>query len=113
MNERQRQAFAAVMAGARQAYRRRHWEQAFALLERAHVLGQTRMVPHVQSHWWMLKVGWQRRDAREVRGQLLRLPAAVVLSRLWVPLGNTGGASVSPVKPTPIPDDLRELMETD
>lgn len=113
MNQRQRQAFAAAMGEARQAYRQRRWQQAFALLERAHVLGQTRVVPHVQSHWWMLKVGWQSRDAREVRGQLLRLPAALLLSRLWVPLGNTGGANVSPVQPMPIADDLRELMETD
>lgn len=113
MNQPQRQAFAAAMGEAHQAYRQRHWQQAFALLERAHVLGQTRVVPHVQSHWWMLKVGWQRRDAREVRGQLLRLPAAMLLSRLWVPLGNTGGANVSPVQPMPITDDLRELMETD
>lgn len=113
MNERQRQAFASTMADARQAYQQRHWQQAFALLERAHVLGQTRMVPHVQSHWWMLKVGWQRRDAREVRGQLLRLPVAALLSRFWVPLGNTGGASVSPVQPMPIAEDLRELMETE
>ena len=113
MNEPQRQAFAAAMAAARQAYRQRHWQRAFALLERAHVLGQTRMMPHVQSHWWMLTVGWQRRDAREVRGQLLRLPAAVLLSRLWVPLGNTGGANVSPVQPMPVAEDLRELMETE
>lgn len=113
MNERQRQAFTATMNEARQAYRQRDWQQAFALLERAHVLGQTRVRSHVQSHWWMLKVGWQRRDAREVRGQLLRLPAAALLSRLWVPLGNTGGANVSPVKPMPIADDLRELIETD
>ncbi|HBC17187.1 MAG TPA: DUF3703 domain-containing protein [Alcanivorax sp.] len=113
MNERQRQAFGTAMSEARLAYRQRRWEQAFALLERAHVLGQTRVTPHVQSHWWMLKVGWQRLDAREVRGQLLRLLAAMLLSRLWVPLGNTGGANVNPLQPMPIADDLRELMETD
>ncbi len=94
MNQPQRQAFAAAMGEARQAYRQRHWQQAFALLERAHVLGQTRVVPHVQSHWWMLKVGWQRRDAREVRGQLLRLPAAAVAL-----VGAAGCANVSPLQP--------------
>jgi len=113
MKDRQRQAFTAAMGEARLAYRQRRWVQAFALLERAHVLGQKRVVPHVQSHWWMLKVGLQRRDAGEVRGQLLRLPAAILMSRLWVPLGNTGGANVSPLQPLPIADDLRELMETD
>ena len=48
-----------------------------------------------------------------MRGQLLRLPAAILMSRLWVPLGNTGGANVSPLQPMPIADDLRELMEID
>jgi hypothetical protein len=37
----------------------------------------------------------------------------MLLSRLWVPLGNTGGANVNPLQPMPIADDLRELMETD
>jgi len=41
------------------------------------------------------------------------IAAAVLLSRLWVPLGNTGGANVSPVQPMPVAEDLRELMETE
>ena len=106
-------AFGQEMSLARDAYKRDQLDEAFRLLERAHILGQRYFTTHFITHWWMLKVGWQRRDAREVRGQLLRLPAALLLSRLWVPLGNTGGANVSPVQPMPIADDLRELMETD
>jgi hypothetical protein len=58
----------------------------------------------------MLKVAWRRRDARELAGQLTRVVAAAMFSRIWVPEGNTGGANVSAVKPMPIPDDLQEIL---
>ena len=51
------------------------------------------------------------RDRREVFGQLKRMVAAAIFSRLWVPPGNTGRANVSAVEPMPIPDDLRRLLE--
>ncbi|WP_299125145.1 DUF3703 domain-containing protein [uncultured Alcanivorax sp.] len=111
MQERQRRAFDAAMEAARCAYARQDWSRAFAQLERAHILGQRRVGAHTLTHWWMLKVGWQRREAREIRGQVLRLLAALVMSRLWVPTGNTGGANVNPLQPMPIPDALRDVME--
>lgn len=85
---------------------------AFARLERAHILGQLRFLDHVVSHIWMLRVAQQRRDGREVRGQVLRL-AATVPGHLfgWLPIGNTGGANVSPFKPMPIPADLTPYFE--
>lgn len=58
----------------------------------------------------MFRVGLRSRDFREVRGQMLRMVAALLFSRVWVPEGNTGGANVSPLKPMPIPADLRELL---
>jgi len=61
----------------------------------------------------MLSVGWARRDARELAGQLSRLVAAALFSRLWVPAGNTGGANVSALRPMPVPDDLRALLDDD
>lgn len=106
-----RRAFRHEMDLARAAYRRWDWETAFRHLERAHIIGQRFTRPHLITHGWMLKVGWRRRDWREVRGQLLRLPAALLLSRIWVPLGNTGGADVSPVKPMPLPADLANLLK--
>ena len=111
MHDRQRRAFYAAMEAARRAYARQEWGRAFVQLERAHILGQRRVGAHTLSHWWMLKVGWQRRDGREIRGQVLRLLAALVMSRLWVPVGNTGGANVNPLQSMPVPDALRVLME--
>ena len=32
-------------------------------------------------------------------------------SIFWVPTGNTGGANVNPLKPMPVPDDLRPYLD--
>lgn len=79
---------------------------AFAHLERAHILGQRYTLPHVRAHVAMLVIGWRRRDAREIFGQLARILAAGLFSRIWVPDGNTGGANVSALRRMPIPEDL-------
>lgn len=105
------QAFGAELAGARSALRRDALDDAFRHLERAHILGQRHTGPHVTVHWWMLRVGIQRRDLREIAGQLGRIAAALIFSRIWVPLGNTGGANVSAFKSMPVPEDLRQWIE--
>ncbi|MGH8108509.1 MAG: DUF3703 domain-containing protein [Arenimonas sp.] len=85
---------------------------AFHHYERAHVLSQKYTIPHVKSHLGMLRVGYLRKDAREILGQCIRVLAALIFSRLWVPLGNTGGANVSALKPMPIPEDLKLLLDS-
>jgi hypothetical protein len=59
----------------------------------------------------MLKVGWKQRDAVEITGQIPRILGALLFSRVWVPIGNTGGARVHPFKPMPIPEELQVLLE--
>lgn len=81
--------------------------RAFHHLERAHILSQRHTWWHVRVHWQMLTLGWSQRDWREVRGQLVRLPAALLFSRIWIPLGNTGGAGVRATQPMPVPHDLK------
>jgi len=88
-------------------------DRAFAHLERAHIVGQRHTWLHARAHCGMLAIGWQRRDRREIVGQLGRVIAALLFSRLWVPVGNTGGANVSPFTPMPLPDDLRTLLDGD
>lgn len=85
--------------------------EAFTHFERAHILGQRRTRMHMRAHAAMLRVGWRRRDHREVLGQLSRIVAAALFSRIWIPEGNTGGAYVSALKPMPIPDDLKRILE--
>nr|WP_276204330.1 DUF3703 domain-containing protein [Enhygromyxa salina] len=87
---------------------------AFRCYERAHVLGQRYVVPHLRSHVGMLRVGWRRRDLREIIGQLLRIPGGVVGSAIGrIPVGNSGGANVSAFQPMEIPPDLRALLQED
>lgn len=86
-------------------------EVAFHHLERAHILSQRHTLEHVHVHWLMLRLGASVGGWREVFGQFTRMIAAAVFSRIWVPAGNTGRADVSALKPMPIPDDLRSILE--
>lgn len=58
----------------------------------------------------MLRAGLATGDMREMIGQLPRIVAAVLFSRVWIPLGNTGRARVGALRPMPVPDDLRDLV---
>jgi hypothetical protein len=105
------EAFAREWQLARAARHAGDLERAFGHLERAHILGQRSTRLHVRSHVGMLGIAWQRSDVREIVGQVTRIVAATLFSRLWVPVGNTGGANVSAFKPMPIPSDLAALMD--
>ncbi len=85
-------------------------DRAFIHFERAHILSQRHTWQHMRSHLGMLGIGWRRRDLREIFGQCTRIVAASPFSRVWVPLGNTGGANVSPFRPMPLPADLQALL---
>lgn len=110
MKSKLKMAFDNEMALAKVAYKNADYDVSFKHLEFAHILGQEYVIPHTMSHWWMLKVGWQRCDAREVIGQAFRIIASVIFSRIWVPKGNTGGADVNPLKPMAIPDELKQYL---
>jgi hypothetical protein len=112
MNPALAQAFNIEMQAAREAWARRDLEATFGRLERAHILGQRSLWPHILTHLWMLRVGWQRQDRREIAGQLLRLVATLPGALIgWVPAGNTGGANVSALKPMPIPPEFEHHFE--
>ena len=84
---------------------------AWRHLERAHILGQPYPMEHTAVHWKMLLYGFKTKIAKEIIGQLPRLLVGGVKS--WagmIPVGNTGGANVSPIRPMPIPDDLQQIM---
>jgi len=97
-------------SAARAALASGDFEVCFGHLERAHVLSQRMIGRHAQVHWVMLVAGWHRRDGREVVGQVPRMLASILFSRLWVPRGNSGRARVSAFEPMPVPDDLRHLV---
>jgi len=95
---------------ARHALQSRKYDACFVHLERAHVLAQRMTIRHTTVHWLMLVAGMRRRDCREVVGQVPRMLASILFSRLWVPRGNTGRARVGALKPMPVPEDLRHLV---
>lgn len=111
MSQARRAAFAVEMTLARAQYAAGRLDVAFRHMERAHILGQLNLIDHLVSHWWMLKVGLRRLEAREVVGQVLRLFASFIGAAFaWVPLGNTGGANVSPLHPMPLPPEFLPLF---
>lgn len=103
MNE----AYEQEVAQADQALQRADFETAFRHLERAHVLAQRMTSRHAFIHWRMLVAGLRRGDLREAVGQVPRIVASILFSRLWVPRGNSGRARVSAFQPMPVPEDLR------
>ena len=112
MNKNLKEAFRQEMKIAREFYANQELKRAFIHLERAHILGQSYVIPHTISHWWMFKIGLRRRDGKEIFGQIFRIIASLLVSRVWVPLGNTGGVNVSPFKPMKVPADINTILES-
>lgn len=114
MHPQLRSAFDHELQSARRALTANDLPTAFGHFERAHVLGQWYVGAHTRAHLGMLRVGWRRRDPREILGQLMRLPGAVIGSALGrVPRGNTGGSNVSAFREMPIAQDLKDLLTLD
>jgi hypothetical protein len=111
MNPALRHAYETELNAAKAATAAGKTEVAFHHLERAHILGQRDTLKHVYVHWLMLRLGAATGAWREVIGQSTRIVAAALFSRIWVPAGNSGRAHVSALKPMPVPDDLRALLE--
>ena len=106
-----REAFDREWRNSRAARDAGDFNAAFQHLERAHILGQRSTRLHVRSHVGMLRIAWQRSDVPGFAGQLARIVAAALCSRLWVPVGNTGGANVRVLRPMPVPPDLQAILD--
>ena len=81
-------------------------------LERAHIIGQKYPYAHSFVHWKMLQFGVKIKSGREVIGQIPRLLVGGVKSFVGtIPVGNPGGANVSPIKPFPVEAEIQEIFE--
>ncbi|NRB39557.1 MAG: DUF3703 domain-containing protein [Pseudomonadales bacterium] len=79
------------------------YSSAFTYLENAHVLGQASTYWHVKVHYLMMLWGFKQKNIKEVLGQAFRMIGAALLTAVKsVPVGNTGGSNVSPIKVMPI-----------
>ena len=87
-------------------------QQAWSHLERAHVIGQAYPYQHSFVHFKMLQFGIKIKSGREVLGQIPRLLVGGVKSFVGrIPIGNTGGANVPPLKPLPISPEILEVFK--
>lgn len=100
-----------VFQQAEHAMQEKRSAEAFQWLERAHILTQRQPLLHARSHWLMLVLGWKTGDYREVAGQIPRIFAALLFSKVWVPIGNTGRSRISAFAPMPISQELQRLLQ--
>lgn len=92
--------------------RQNNLQLSWYYLERAHILGQPYPVAHTAVHWKMFLFGIKIKSTKEVLGQITRLVFGGVKSFVGkVPIGNTGGANVPPLKPMEIPEDLKLIIQ--
>jgi hypothetical protein len=81
-------------------------------LERAHILGQPYPYHHTLVHWKMLLFGIKIKNFKEIVGQIPRLLVGGVKSFVGeIPVGNTGGANVPPLRCMEIPNDLKLIID--
>ncbi len=109
--EQREAAFERSIKKAKDYFDQKDWQACFYQLENAHVLGQKNIGAHTLSHYWMLRVGWEQKNWKEIAGQVLRMAASLIITPIWVPLGNTGGANVKATKPMPLRDELKPYFE--
>ena len=92
-------------------YANRNLKSAWNYLERAHIIGQKYPYAHTLVHWKMLQFGFKIKNGKEIFGQIPRLIFGGIKSFVGkIPVGNTGGAIVPPLKPFPIEKDLQDIF---
>ena len=112
MNSVQSVTFDNEIALAKELIAKGELETSFPHLERAHIIGQAFVVPHVTSHWLMLRVEFRRRRAMAALGQVARIVLGTLGSAVGVvPVGNTGGTDVSMFKRMAVAPDLQSIID--
>ena len=98
---------------AKETFNKGELQTSWRHLERAHILGQAYPLEHSQAHWQMLLFAFKIKNTKEIIGQIPRLLVGGIKSFIGeIPLGNTGGVNVPPLKPMEIPADLKEILSS-
>jgi hypothetical protein len=92
------------------ALKQKKYPIAFYHFENAHILGQKHLWRHTIRHYWMFVFGIKTKNVKEIIGQVFRIIASLLFTLIWVPLGNTGGTNISPIKPIPIRKELQDFF---
>lgn len=94
-------------------FAKRNLPTAWRHLERAHILAQAWPREHSYVHWRMLHFGVFIKSPREIIGQIPRLLVGGVKSFVGkIPVGNTGGANVPPLRAMDIPEELELILKS-
>lgn len=97
---------------AKNEFDKKHYQQSWRHLERAHILGQPYPLAHTFVHCKMLAFGIKLKNTKEIIGQIPRLLVGGVKSFVGkIPVGNTGGANVPPLLPMEIEEDLAMIIK--
>ena len=100
------------LADASTCLSKNNLQQSWLHLERAHILGQPYPFAHSYVHWKMLLFGIKTKNTKEIIGQIPRLLVGGIKSFVGnIPVGNTGGANVPPLRPMKIPKELSEIIK--
>lgn len=98
---------------SKEAFKKGELQTSWRHLERAHILGQAYPIQHSHAHWHMLLFAFRVKNTKEIFGQIPRLLVGGVKSFVGqIPLGNSGGANVPPLKPMEVPADLKEILSS-
>ena len=65
--------FQKELTEAENTFTKRHFQQSWRHLERAHILGQPYPIAHSFVHWKMLEFGIKTKNTKEIIGQIPRL----------------------------------------
>ncbi len=104
--------FEAELKTAKEFLDRSEFSACWKHYERAHIIGQKYPYQHSVVHWRMLCFGIRIKSWPEIAGQIPRLLFGGIKSFVGhVPVGNTGGADVPPLKPMTIPEDLQKIID--
>jgi hypothetical protein len=104
-------AFESEMALSERLIQAGRLDHAMRHLERAHVLGQSYVMPHVRSHWAMFRIAVKRHSPADGWGQAARIILGALGSAVgMVPVGNTGGTDISMFARLPIDQEIAALL---
>lgn len=113
MNKKIRHAYKLEIKDFSNAIANKNYPAAWSHLERAHILGQYFVVPHLETHWLMMTLAFKTLNYREMFAQVPRLLLAAPGSLTGkAPKGNPGSGRIGIFTPNEIPKDLIEILES-
>lgn len=113
MNLKTKAAYKIELAAFTKAMALKDWPSAWLHIERAHILGQYFVIPHLETHWLMFGLAFKTKNYQEILAQIPRLLLAAPGSLTGkAPKGNPGSGRVGIFTPSPTPEDLLEILES-